>query len=483
MNGSSPLQQRARARVGSLLKDKWRLEALLGVGGTAAVYAAAHRNGKRAAIKILHQELSTNTELVGRFLREGYVANKLEHHGAVSVLDDDHADDGSVFLVMELLDGYSLERHTRHNAERLSLDQVLRIGDEMLDVLASAHTKGVIHRDIKPANLFLTREGKLKVLDFGIARLTEGSADVSATQTGAAIGTPAFMPPEQARGRWNIVDARTDLWAVGATLFALLTGHRPRRADTVNEELLLAMTQPVPKLSVVAPDVPRPIADVIDRALEFDMAARWPTARDMQFALRQARDVVQQSADPISFPSVREDTAPIVGLSPQAPPPIANVPNPPPPPVGEVMDPRLTTSRPMVTSGLTAARPSTGRGKLGLLFGVAAVFSIACGVAVAVVLRPHTAAAPVAAASAKADAVATGTSPAKATPVAVAPAPSPTMSATSPSTTSVNLADLPPSPVSTKPSGAGPAHTAVATPSAKPSAAPSAAGNPWDSRF
>src|ERR1035437_2589332 len=111
MNGSSPLQQRARARVGSLLKDKWRLEALLGVGGTAAVYAAAHRNGKRAAIKILHQELSTNTELVGRFLREGYVANKLEHHGAVSVLDDDRADDGSVFLVMELLDGYLLERH------------------------------------------------------------------------------------------------------------------------------------------------------------------------------------------------------------------------------------------------------------------------------------------------------------------------------------------------------------------------------------
>ena len=473
----SPLQQRARARVGTLLKEKWRLESLLGVGGTAAVYAAAHRNGKRAAIKILHRELSTNTELVGRFLREGYVANKLEHPGAVSVLDDDHADDGSVFLVMELLEGYSLERHTRQNAERLSLDQVLRIGDEILDVLASAHTKGVIHRDIKPANLFLTRDGRLKVLDFGIARLTEGT-DVSTTQTGAAIGTPAFMPPEQARGRWNLVDARTDLWAVGATLFALLTGHRPRRAETVNEELLLAMTEPVPKLSQVAPHVPRPIADVIDRALEFDMAARWPTSRAMQFALREARDSLpSQASDPLSVPSAQPDTALVVKLPP-APPPIAIAHVPPPPPAApaDAMDARLTTSRPMVTSGLFAGAPAGRRGKLGALFGVAAVLSIACGVGAAFVLQHASSATPSLKVSAK------GEPDARTAPAAVAPPP-PTTSAVVPSPTTVTLADLPlsPTPAATPLRTAAP--TTKTTPSAKPSAAASTSGNPWDSRF
>ena len=284
MSGLPPKHQSAKERVGTVLKDKWQLNALLGVGGTAAVYSAVHRNGKRAAIKILHHELSANDDLVGRFLREGYVANKLEHGGAVSVLDDDRTDDGSVFLVMELLDGYSLDRHTRPNAERLSISQVVRIGDEVLDVLASAHAKGVIHRDIKPANLFLCADGSVKVLDFGIARLREGNNDVSATQTGHAIGTPAFMPPEQARGRWSSVDARTDIWAVGATLFALLSGQRPRRAETVNEELLLAMVAPMPKVQSFAPHVPSAIASVVDCALAFEMDDRFPDARAMQHA-------------------------------------------------------------------------------------------------------------------------------------------------------------------------------------------------------
>jgi serine/threonine-protein kinase len=149
------VQERCKRRVGSTLKDKWQLDALLGVGGNAAVYAATHRNGKRAAIKILHMELSSNEDVVKRFLREGYAANRLGHPGAVSVLDDDRADDGSVFLVMELLDGYPLDRFTRQN-QRMPLDQLVRMGDELLDVLAAAHAKGVIHRDIKPENVLIT---------------------------------------------------------------------------------------------------------------------------------------------------------------------------------------------------------------------------------------------------------------------------------------------------------------------------------------
>jgi len=352
-----------------VLKDKWQLEALLGVGGTAAIYAAKHRNGKRAAIKILHPELTSNDEVVQRFLREGYAANKLEHAGAVSVLDDDRTDDGAVFLVMELLEGTALDRYARQTGERLPLDRVLRIGDELLDVLAAAHAKGVIHRDIKPANLFLTRDGRLKVLDFGIARLREGLAtDSSATQTGTSIGTPAFMPPEQARGRWSEVDARTDVWAAGAALFALLCGQRPRKAETVNEELLLAMTQPVPSLAQVAPDVPRPVVDVIDRALAFDREQRWSDARAMQVALKRAGDVAlasrSMSSSSASSPlamTFSPDTAPVMGGAVPTPTPM---PHPPPMPL-EPLDARLTTSRPLVAGGA-----SPKERQLGLAIGV-----------------------------------------------------------------------------------------------------------------
>ena len=105
--------QHARGRVGQMVKDKWRLEALLGAGGTACVYSAVHRNGRRVAIKVLHPELSAVSSLVTRFLREGYLANKVGHPGAVAVLDDDRTDDGAVFLVMELLEGHSLERYAK----------------------------------------------------------------------------------------------------------------------------------------------------------------------------------------------------------------------------------------------------------------------------------------------------------------------------------------------------------------------------------
>src|SRR5580692_1517641 len=219
-------------RVGSTVKDKWRLEALLGAGGMASVYSAVHRNGRRVAIKVLHPELSAVSSLVTRFLREGYLANRVGHPNAVAVLDDDRTEDGAVFLVMELLEGHSLERHAKSGGERLSRSTILRLVDETLDVLAAAHAKGIVHRDIKPANLFMTLEGHIKVLDFGIARLAEPLGDGPLTQTGFAIGTPSFMPPEQARGRWELVDARTDVWAVGATMYALLTGDRPRHGET-----------------------------------------------------------------------------------------------------------------------------------------------------------------------------------------------------------------------------------------------------------
>jgi len=283
-----PLTVQARTRVGQTLKGKWRLDVLLGVGGMAAVYGATHRNGSRVAVKILHPELSTNAEVRSRFTREGHAANAVGHDGAVKVIDDDASEDGSLYLVTELLDGETLEDGRVRRGGRLSEDEVLSIADQLLDVLTAAHAKGVVHRDIKPANIFLTRSGQLKVLDFGIAHLREFSTGTMATKAGSAMGTPAFMSPEQARGLWNEVDGRSDLWSVGATMWQALTGQLVHDGRTTNEELLSAMTKPAPPLASVLPDVSPAVAHVVDRALAFEKEKRWLSAQRMQEGVRRA---------------------------------------------------------------------------------------------------------------------------------------------------------------------------------------------------
>jgi serine/threonine protein kinase len=278
--------QRAEARIGSVIKDKWRLDRLLGVGGMACVYAATHRNKKRAAVKMLHHEMSSDSAIRERFLREGYLANSVGHRGAVTVDDDDVAEDGSAFIVMELLDGETLEQRFRRKGERLPLEEVLAVGDQVLDTLAAAHEKGVVHRDLKPENLFLTRDGVVKLLDFGIGRVKELKGLPSTTLSGATMGTPAFMAPEQARGRWDDVDGQTDLWALGATMFTLLTGQHVHEAQTVNETLALACTQPARSLKGLRPDLPSGAVALIDRALSYAKQQRYADARSMQADVR-----------------------------------------------------------------------------------------------------------------------------------------------------------------------------------------------------
>src|SRR5450432_3710748 len=165
--------ERARARIGTVLKHKWRLDKVIGVGGMAVVYAATHRNKKRAAIKMLHPELSMDATIRERFLREGYVANSVGQRGAVSVDDDDVSEDGLAYLVMELLDGETIEQRWERKGRLLSPHEALSVMDQLLDTLAAAHARGIVHRDLKPENMFLTRDGAVKVLDFGIARVRE----------------------------------------------------------------------------------------------------------------------------------------------------------------------------------------------------------------------------------------------------------------------------------------------------------------------
>jgi serine/threonine protein kinase len=278
--------ERARARIGTVLKQKWRLDRLLGVGGMAAVYAATHHNKKRAAIKMLHPELSLDAAIRKRFLREGYVANAIGQRGAVAVDYDDVSDEGLAFLVMELLDGETIEQRWQRKDRLLSPHEALSVADQLLDTLAAAHAQGIVHRDLKPGNMFLTRDGTVKVLDFGIARVRELSSPLNTTLAGSAIGTPAFMAPEQARGRWEDVDGRSDLWAVGATLYTLLTGKFVHSGDTASETLALAVTRPARSIGERRPDLHPSLIRFVDKALAYDKAARFPDAATMQHALR-----------------------------------------------------------------------------------------------------------------------------------------------------------------------------------------------------
>jgi len=285
--------EQARERIGTVLRDKWHLDALLGVGGMASVYAATHRNGKRAAVKVLHASAAHDNVVRARFLREGYVANRVEHPGAVSVLDDDVDEDGTVFLVMELLSGETIEDRRIAHGGTLPLGDVLAAFDQVLDVLAAAHAKHIVHRDLKPGNLFITTEGAVKVLDFGIARLADMTQPRTATTSfSSSMGTLGFMAPEQARGRWELVDARTDLWSIGAAMFTVLSGRYVHEAATANEQLLEAMTKPAPPITSYVPGIHPEAAKVIDRALLYERADRWPNAKEFQTALRAAYEAV-----------------------------------------------------------------------------------------------------------------------------------------------------------------------------------------------
>jgi eukaryotic-like serine/threonine-protein kinase len=308
------LDDLARARAGSVIKGKYRLERLIGSGGMASVYEAVHRNGHRVAIKMLHPHLSIDADLRARFLREGYVANKVNHRGAVRVLDDDTAEDGAAFLVMELLEGETLDALWERHQRRLAHRDVCQYAHQLLDVLAAAHDASVVHRDIKPENLFLTVDGVLKVLDFGIARLRDGPGSETATRTGRMIGTPAFMPPEQALGRSREIDGQTDLWAAGATMFTLLSGSFVHEAETMEEMVVHAAIAPARALATISPDAPPEIAAVIDRALAFAKEDRWPNARAMGAALAEAYRTTygaslpqSRSSRPSGAPSSQEE--------------------------------------------------------------------------------------------------------------------------------------------------------------------------------
>ena len=303
-------RRRAEARIGKVLRDRYRIDALLGIGGMAVVYLATHRNQKKFAIKMLHPELAMNSEAKQRFVREGYVANTIDHPSAVAVMDDDVSEDGAPFIVMELLDGVEVGELADQRGGSLAPTIVLAIADQVLAVLEAAHQKGIIHRDLKPANLFLMRDGTVKVLDFGIARMRDSMSNTlgSLTHTGSILGTPAFLPPEQAGGLTREIDARTDLWALGATMYKLLTGRYVHDAENATQIVILAATQPAPSIAWAMGNAPA-VVQLVDRALAFDRNARWPDAQTMRGALREAYRALTGGVLP-----TRESLAEVFGI-------------------------------------------------------------------------------------------------------------------------------------------------------------------------
>jgi eukaryotic-like serine/threonine-protein kinase len=275
----------AEARIGEVLMGRWALDALLGVGGMGKVYAATHRNGKRVAIKIMHEHLCKDGDLAARFVREGYVANRIVHPRAVSILDDGKTSDGVPFLVMDLLQGESVGERMRREGS-LPQDLSLQWLDQILEVLAIAHQQGIVHRDIKPDNVFITREGEAHVLDFGLAKVREETTDVLRTLHGIPIGTLGFMPPEQALGQVTKIKPSSDVWSVAATVVTMLTGKRVHERTSKVDEVFLAMTSPVENLAERISDPA--LVPLLERALTFSQELRFTDAAAFRTALRHA---------------------------------------------------------------------------------------------------------------------------------------------------------------------------------------------------
>lgn len=279
---------------GLLLDGKWLVDGVLGDGGMGTVYAARHaRNGLEVAVKVLHAELGDDASIRRRFQQEGYAANRVAHPGVVRILDDGVSSDGLVYLVMERLSGESLEAICEHQGI-LPQDRVLAIGLFLADTLGAAHAQGIVHRDIKPENIFVCRDGSMKILDFGIARVRESASSSRQTTTSSSFGTPAFMPPEQALAHWHRVSPSSDVYAIGASLFTLLTGRLVHETMTVPELLVRVCTTPAPPVKERAPDLAPEFAEVLDKALSFQPEARYPDGAALKAALESIGGVTGQ---------------------------------------------------------------------------------------------------------------------------------------------------------------------------------------------
>ncbi len=301
--------------VGRTIDNKYRLVRLLGEGGMALVYEAEHTViNRKVAVKIMRAMLASAPGATKRFLREAKTAAKIEHPNVVEIHDVGVEDDGTVFIVMELLKGRSLKELLELKG-RLSASTVVSVMMQVLSALAAAHKMGIIHRDLKPDNVFIALDNRMreevKLLDFGIAKIEgQPEGDLKLTKTGMVMGTPHYLSPEQARGGKK-VDHRIDIWAVGVLMYEMLTGVMPFDGTSYNEVLgNILMELPVP-LHELNPDAPKDLVDIVNGALTKDRDKRYQSVLEM---VRDLMPLQEKLGVELSLPVFR-------ALSDSIPPP------------------------------------------------------------------------------------------------------------------------------------------------------------------
>lgn len=296
--------------VGAVLNRTWRLVRVIGQGGLGLVYEAEGVAGQgRRAVKLLQHEFCDETATVERFLAEAHAGARFDHPGIVKVYEATRAEDGSPYLVMELLQGRPLNQLM--NQGRVPLDTALFVVRSLLDAITAAHEGGVIHRDLKPDNVFLVDDPstavgfRVSVLDLGLARVMDQAGGMKRkTKTGMMLGTPGYMSPEQIKDV-KTSDLRSDLWSIAVIFYELVTGRPAFVAPTEFARMTAALTEPVQPLEQVAPEHVR-LSAFFDRALEKEPTRRFQSAAEMRAALELAVSGQAPESQPL-FP--RTDTA------------------------------------------------------------------------------------------------------------------------------------------------------------------------------
>ncbi|MBL8612776.1 MAG: serine/threonine protein kinase, partial [Myxococcales bacterium] len=295
-----PSGERVAVRLpspGDLLAGRYRIVRPLGRGGMSVVYEAFHaRTEAQVAVKVLYPELLQKDEAVRRFLRESRALSRLHSPHVVQVLDADTTEAGLPFTVMELLSGQDLGDVWAGTSPPLVRDVAEYVAQACVG-LAAAHAAGIVHRDVKPGNLFLAEEGdtkRVKLIDFGVAKLRERCSTGLVTRHGETIGTPLYMAPEQIRAK--PVDGRADVWALGVVMYRVLSGRTPFEGKSDQQYLLAVIEQTPRHLAELRPDLPRALADVVMKALAQNVDARHADAMALADALAPFRAAAPAAA-------------------------------------------------------------------------------------------------------------------------------------------------------------------------------------------
>jgi serine/threonine protein kinase len=285
----------------------YRIVRKLGEGGMGTVYLGEHTLlGRKAAIKVLLTSLSARADIVNRFFNEARAATSINDPGIVQIFDFGFHTDGSAFIVMEFLEGETLDARL-HKLGRLAVVDALRITRQVASSLYAAHGLRIIHRDLKPENIFLVRDQEVstgeraKILDFGIAKLSDDHPGKIKTHTGALMGTPIYMSPEQCRGAGDL-DHRSDIYALGCVLFHLLVGRPPFDGDGMGEIIAAHLREPPPAPSSRAPDLPPEIDALVLYCLAKDPSQRFQDMAELAAAIGQVLPYVTAPGAPGSVP-------------------------------------------------------------------------------------------------------------------------------------------------------------------------------------